>query len=421
MLTTNHNLPTAAVDRGPAEEESSYLPGYLFEPVYANEFYTYMLSIESETQPVPTSIDAQPELNWEMRPVLVDFLIDIHEQFQLKQETLFLAVNIMDRYTSRRVLYKKHYQLLGVTALWMSAKYGDVKERLPTTRELAFMCCHCYVESEFIHMERHILRTLEYSMSHPTPEHFLGIFTHAMAMKRSSGNNPTEPVSNTDNRSDACLQQKRQSTLYMARYLTEITIFHRSFLIYPSSLIATAAIYFAEFIMGNFPPETDPKSELLQCVQLMELSLPTVSPTLLKKYAHPKRLYTSICVRKWLDSGNRFWLPNPFALDPPGINTRQLLARRLSVSSGRDIWQQDLPGSPVTPNSLGVHDANLTMGHGVRAPPTPITPTIKNPCLAVPPPGYLPNSNTSYPLSKLQYISQTFPTPPPTSDLPPLP
>ena len=63
-----------------------------------------------------------------MRPYLVDFLIEAHAAFQLLPETLFLAVNLLDRYCSKRVVYKRHYQLVGCAALLIAAKYGDRKE-----------------------------------------------------------------------------------------------------------------------------------------------------------------------------------------------------------------------------------------------------------------------------------------------------
>ena len=41
-----------------------------------------------------------------MRPYLIDFLIEAHAAFALLPETLFLTVNLLDRYCSRRVVYK---------------------------------------------------------------------------------------------------------------------------------------------------------------------------------------------------------------------------------------------------------------------------------------------------------------------------
>lgn len=42
--------------------------------------------------------ERHPSLNEAMRKILVDWLIDVHRKFKLRQETLFIAVNLVDRY-----------------------------------------------------------------------------------------------------------------------------------------------------------------------------------------------------------------------------------------------------------------------------------------------------------------------------------
>ena len=75
---------------------------------------------------------------------------------------MFLAVNILDRYCSKRVVYRKHYQLVGCTALLIAAKYGECSKKVPHIKELASMCCSLYDEDMFIQMERHIMVTLDW-------------------------------------------------------------------------------------------------------------------------------------------------------------------------------------------------------------------------------------------------------------------
>lgn len=100
-------------------------------------------------------IDQQPELAWYMRPYLIDFLVEIHSQYRLRPETLYLAVNISDRYTSKRIVYKRHYQLVGCAALWIAAKFEDAKDRVPTVQDLCAMTCNAYDASAFIQVSFH--------------------------------------------------------------------------------------------------------------------------------------------------------------------------------------------------------------------------------------------------------------------------
>jgi len=39
-----------------------------------------------------------------MRAILVDWLVDVHNKFKLLPETLFLTVNIIDRYLEKVVI-----------------------------------------------------------------------------------------------------------------------------------------------------------------------------------------------------------------------------------------------------------------------------------------------------------------------------
>jgi hypothetical protein len=98
-------------------------------------------------------MDSQPEVQWFMRPFLLDFLVEVHAQFRLRPETLYLALNLIDRYVSKRVVYKKHYQLVGCAALWTAAKFEDQKDRVPLVKELSEMCCKAYDENAFVQME----------------------------------------------------------------------------------------------------------------------------------------------------------------------------------------------------------------------------------------------------------------------------
>lgn len=168
-------------------------------------------------------MDLQPDLTWDLRPLLVDFLIEIHNHFNLQPETLYLAMNMMDRYLSKRVVYKKHYQLVGMTSLWISSKYEDSKEKLPSVSQLCKLCSNTYDEAAFITMERHILKTLDYSLGHPTAEAFL--------------KKDLEMAGQND-----------QVLKHVAQFLMELTIFQRCFLSFGSSTVAASALFLARSI-----------------------------------------------------------------------------------------------------------------------------------------------------------------------------
>ena len=43
----------------------------------------------------------QLDINEKMRAILIDWLVDVHLKFKLVNETLFLSVNLIDRYLEK--------------------------------------------------------------------------------------------------------------------------------------------------------------------------------------------------------------------------------------------------------------------------------------------------------------------------------
>ncbi|CCU98331.1 unnamed protein product [Malassezia sympodialis ATCC 42132] len=112
-LDTGVNAKTKSATVRTARAPSNNI---LFEMEYQQENFEYMHEMEKQTMPNIELMNVQPELHWFMRPYLVDFLIEIHQSFRLRPETLYLTMNLVDRYVSKRIVYKRHYQLVGSLA-----------------------------------------------------------------------------------------------------------------------------------------------------------------------------------------------------------------------------------------------------------------------------------------------------------------
>ncbi|KAJ2908375.1 G2/mitotic-specific cyclin, partial [Coemansia aciculifera] len=79
---------------------------------YISEIIEYMRGHEPTTMPNADYMDDQKELNWDIRYILVNWLVQAHYQLRMKPETLFLAVNIIDRYLSNRQVTVPKFQLI---------------------------------------------------------------------------------------------------------------------------------------------------------------------------------------------------------------------------------------------------------------------------------------------------------------------
>ncbi|KAI5462153.1 cyclin-like protein [Mariannaea sp. PMI_226] len=227
---------------------------------YLEDIMQHMRQMEDETLPDATLIDMQREIQWFMRPYLIDFLVEAHAAFALLPETLFLTVNLLDRYCSKRVVYKQHYQLVGCAALLIAAKYGDKKDRVPQIHELNNMCCGLYDSGMFTQMEMHVLNTLEWAIGHPTVDFFSQLMVAEEGDDREVEN--------------------------MAAYLAEIALYHRDFVSTKPSTMARSSLALARAILGR-PEVNDGDWNHTENLTLLTLShhLHQPSPTLGRKYS----------------------------------------------------------------------------------------------------------------------------------------
>lgn len=194
---------------------------------YSNDILKTLAHLEGTSQVNPSMIELQPEIQWFMRPFLLDFLIELHSSFKLQPQTLFLCLNIIDRYCAKRIVFKRHYQLVGCTALWIAGKYEDKKSRVPTLKELTIMCRSAYDEEMFIQMEMHILSTLEWSLSHPNLE-------DCLQLAITNSNISTTPYKTSPSSSTSAIS-------VVARFLCELSLYDKFFLAMPTSLLSTTA------------------------------------------------------------------------------------------------------------------------------------------------------------------------------------
>lgn len=82
-------------------------------------------SLQSETR-VHDYIDSQPEISEKMRAILIDWLIEVHHKFELNPETLYLTINIVDRYLAVEFSSRRELQLVGISAMLIASKYEEI-------------------------------------------------------------------------------------------------------------------------------------------------------------------------------------------------------------------------------------------------------------------------------------------------------
>lgn len=138
---------------------------------YAPEIFNYLHELEHKLSPEANYMANQDELKWEMRAVLIDWVVQVHQRFNLLPETLFLTVNYIDRFLSRRRVSLSRFQLVGAVALFIAAKYEEIN--CPTVQEVAYMADNAYSIEDFLKAELFMIDVLEFDMGWPGPMSFL--------------------------------------------------------------------------------------------------------------------------------------------------------------------------------------------------------------------------------------------------------
>ncbi|TXT07254.1 hypothetical protein VHUM_03424 [Vanrija humicola] len=249
---------------------------------YVVDAFKYMMEIEKNTMAKPDYMDQQDELQWKMRAILIDWIIEVHSKFRLLPETLLIATNLIDRFLSVRLVSLVKFQLVGLTALFVAAKYEEVI--CPSITHFLHMTDGGYEVEEILRAERYLLSTLEFDLSYPNPLHFL---------RRVSKADGYDVHART-----------------IAKFFIEISCVEHRLLPYPPSMLAAAAMWLARLCLDRGEWHANmvhysgySQQELLPCAQVMldyvvSKSLDT-SSAFYKKYASKKHLKASAFVVDW--------------------------------------------------------------------------------------------------------------------------
>jgi cyclin B len=113
-----------------------------------------------------------------MRAILVDWLVDVHAKFKLLTETLFLTINLIDRYLSFKQITRAKLQLVGVAALLITTKYEEIYP--PNLKDFVYITDNAYTKEEILEMESDILCVLDFNLQQTSPYRFLERYTKVM-------------------------------------------------------------------------------------------------------------------------------------------------------------------------------------------------------------------------------------------------
>ncbi len=177
-----------------------------------------------------------------LRAILVDWLIEVHFQFKLLPETLFLTVSVLDRYLEQKQMSREQLQLVGVSSLLIACKYEEILT--PEIRDLEFITDYSCKRTQILATEADILATLGYSLTVVTPNALLSRFASQLKLCFE------ESMSALD-----FARFPHWETLhFLSRYIAELQLTEYRMLRYPPSVLAAASLYLALKVLRTMDP-----------------------------------------------------------------------------------------------------------------------------------------------------------------------
>ena len=167
-----------------------------------------------------------------MRKTAVDWLIQTHYKQKLKPATLYLCVNILDRFLSKiefEVTTMDKLKLMGLSSLLLASKYEQ--RSAVGVYDIEYMADYIYMPKEICQMEKLILKELGWILTVPTPYVFL--------------------IRNIR----ACLLSDEDKIMEnMVFFFSELSLTNHSIVCdYKPSLIAACSVYCARFFVERHP------------------------------------------------------------------------------------------------------------------------------------------------------------------------
>ncbi|XP_053947292.1 G2/mitotic-specific cyclin-B3 [Anastrepha ludens] len=194
---------------------------------YAMDIFNYLKSREAEF-PITDYMVKQIHLTKWMRTLLVDWMVEVQETFELNHETLYLSIKIVDLFLCRAVINKDVLQLLGAAALFIACKFDE--RTPPLIEDFLYICDGAYKHDELTKMEMTTLRTINYDLGIPLSYRFLRRYARC-------GKVPMQ-------------------TLTLARYILEMSLMDYAVIQFSDSKMACATLFMALRLHGDKKPWT---------------------------------------------------------------------------------------------------------------------------------------------------------------------
>lgn len=192
-------------------------------------------------------MDKHSNLQPRMRSILIDWMVEVSEVYKLHRETLYLAVDFIDRYlAATKDMPRNRLQLVGVTCLFIASKIEEIYP--PKLREFAFVTDGACAEEEITQMELVILKGLNWGLSPFTPNRWIKTYMQVNSLLEDAKEHAMKTGDTTSSTkleiSERFVMTQFQELDYLrAMQLMDLVMLDIGSLAFKYSVLAAAVIY----------------------------------------------------------------------------------------------------------------------------------------------------------------------------------
>ena len=198
-----------------------------YATTYANDIYAFRKQHELLYRPQGDFLkNFQKDITSNMRAILVDWLVEVAEEYNLRQVTLFTSVNYIDRCLALFQVTRHQLQLLGCACMLIASKYEEIYA--PCVDEFVYISDNTYSHEQVLRMESKVLGYLKFRLTVCTIMTFLPRYLRASHAEDTHNN-----------------EEEKKRCEHLANYFAELALQDYEMVHYRQSTIAASCVSLA--------------------------------------------------------------------------------------------------------------------------------------------------------------------------------
>lgn len=192
---------------------------------YVTDIYRFLHQSQRKYA-CPDYLKTQSDITANMTGILMDWLVEVAEEYHLTNETLHLCKHYIDRYLACQKVTRANLQLVGVSAMLIASKFEEIFP--PGVDDFVYISDNTFTKNQVIETETNMLNMLKWDLTNPTTLEFIRRYSR---------------ITNAD-----------PKVVTLSKFLSELALMDYNMVQYLPSQIALACLTIANHSQSVVPP-----------------------------------------------------------------------------------------------------------------------------------------------------------------------